>query len=365
MKCKNCGTENSDDEKYCKNCGKSFYELTFNESVSRAIFNPSWLNVGLGVIASLIILAIFYGFLDAFDAFVYGMIPALLTGGVVTGILFYNRNVRANYDYIPSLSGAVTGLIAGFIVLVAILAQYKGSDGLILLIYLPGYVFWGFVGGGIGTAINAIREENIKLIMPLAVFLILILSVGGYFLNQMTMDNHYETDYHNQLISLTYDDLLEIEADAFLNKTTNNVQQKMNNLKEAQKRYQRMQSITNDASLWNNKMISDATSDIKKEYAQSLGQYINLKLNYYNEMELGIESSINGNGKEAQIHYQNAKNLVPKIQNQENTITAIINKDPQFKQYVDQKIARFKEYAKYDQEKGELMTFPMGNGPDE
>ena len=357
MKCKNCGTENQEKEQYCKKCGKSFYELTFKEAVSRAIFNPNWLNVGLGVTASFIILAIFYGFMDAFDTFVYGMIPALLTGGAVTGILFYNRNVRANYDYVPSVSGAVTGLIAGFIVLIAIMAQYRGSDGLILFIYLPGYVFWGFVGGALGTIVNMLRKENIKLIIPLAAFLILILAGGGYFLNQSNMDTHYETDYDNQLLSLTFDDLLQTEADTFLN--ASGTQKKMSNLKEAQKRYQRMQNITKDASLWNNKMINDATSDIKNEYAQALGQCINLKLNYYDEMELGIESSINGNSKEAQKHYQNAKNLVPKIQSQENLLTTIISKDTQFKQYVDQKIASSKEYARYNQEQGELMTFPF------
>jgi len=360
MKCKNCGTENQEKEQYCRKCGKSFYELTFKEAVSRAIFNPNWLNVGLGVIASFIILAIFYGFMDAFDTFAYGMIPALLTGGAITGIQFYNLNVRANYDYVPSISGAVTGLIAGFAVLITIMAQYRGSNGLILFIYLPGYVFWGFVGGALGTIVNMLRKENIKLIVPLAAFLILILSVGGYFLNQSNMDTHYETDYDNQLLSLTFDDLLQTEADAFVNKTANSAQQNVNNLKEAQKRYQRMQNITKDASLRNNEMINDATSDIKKEYAQALGQYINLKLSYYDEMELGIKSSINGNSKEAQKHYQNAKNLVPKIQSQENLLTTINNKDTQFKQYVGQKIANSKEYAKYNQEQGELMTFPFG-----
>ena len=174
------------------------------------------------------------------------------------------------------------------------------------------------------------------------------------------MDTHYETDYDNQLLSLTFDDLLQTEADAFLNKTANSAQQNVNNLKEAQKRYQRMQNITKDASLWNNKMINDATSNIKKEYSQALGQYINLKLSYYTEMKLGIESSINENSKEAQKHYQNAKNLVPKIQSQENLLTTITNKDIQFKQYVNQKIANSKEYSKYNQEQGELMTFPFG-----
>lgn len=361
MKCKNCGTENHEKEQYCKKCGKYFYELTFKEAVSRAIFNPNWLNVGLGVTASFIILVVFYGFMDAFDIFVYGMIPALLVGGAVTGILFYNRNIRANYDYVPSLSGAVTGLITGFVVLVAIMAQYKGSNGLILFIYLPGYVFWGFVGGALGTIVNMLRKENIKLIIPLAVFLILILSVGGYFLNQSNMDNKYETAYSNQLTVLSYDNLLQPEADTFLKASS--TQKKMSNLKEAQKRYQRMQNITKDASLWNNEMINDATSDMKKEYAKALGQYINLKLDYYDEIELGIESSINGNSKEAQKHYQNAENLAPEIQSQENLIATLINKDPQFKQYVDQKIAQFKEYAEYDKEKGELMTFPFV-GPD-
>lgn len=363
MKCKNCGTENQEKEQYCKKCGKSLYELTFKEAVSRAIFNPNWLNVGLGVVASFIILVVFYGFMDAFDTFVYGMIPALLTGGAVTSILFRNKNVRAGYDYFPILSGAVTGLIAGFIVLVAIMAQYRGSEGLILLIFIPGYTFWGLMGGTIGGIINWIKEYNIKLIIPFAVILILILSVGGYFLNQSNMDNHYGTDYDNQLLSLNFDDLLQTEADTFLNKTANSVQKNVNNMKEAQKRYQRMQNITKDASLWNNEMINDATSDIKKEYAQALGQYINLKLNYYAEMELEIESSIDGNSKEAKKHYQNAKSLVPKIQSQENLIATIINKDPQFKQYVDQEVASSKEYAKYNQEQGELMTFPFG-GPD-
>ncbi len=47
-----------------------------------------------------------------------------------------------HYDYIPIFCGALTGLIAGFVVLMAVMAQSKDFGGLILFIFLPGYTFW-------------------------------------------------------------------------------------------------------------------------------------------------------------------------------------------------------------------------------
>ena len=363
MKCKNCGTENQEKEQYCKKCGKSLYELTFKEAVSRAIFNPNWLNVGLGVAASFIVLAVFYGFMDAFDTFVYGMMPALLVGVAVTSILFRNKNVRAGYDYFPILSGAVTGLIAGFVVLIAIMAQYRGSEGLILLIFIPGYTFWGLMGGTIGGIINWIREYNIKLIIPFAVILILIVAFVGYSSNQNHTNSQYNSAYSNQMGPLVFDELIQAEADSFLNKTVNTTQQKITNLKEAQKRYQRMVGITKVAQSWNKQMVDIASSDVEKEYANALGQYVDLKYDYYNEMNTGIQLAIAGNEKEAQMHYQNAKNLMPHIKSQEKTLSAILNKDSTLKKSVDEELSVNKEAAEQEKQKGELMTFTF-LGPD-
>ena len=195
------------------------------------------------------------------------------------------------------------------------------------------------------------------------IILILVTITIGYAANEFFADDDYTIAYDNHLAPLDVNDLIQQEADTFLNAKTDTSEQRMSNLKEADTRYQRMNNLTKDAQLWNKKMVKDSTSNIKKEYAQALGDYTNLKYDYYNEMEVGIQLEINGDVTGAQTHYQNAKNLQPQIQKQENLLNTIANKDPGFKQYADKEIAQFNQFAEQKKETSGLMNFQSG-GPD-
>jgi hypothetical protein len=95
-------------------------------------------------------------------------------------------------------------------------------------------------------------------------------------------------------------------------------------------------------------MIGNSSSSIEKEYALALNQYLQLKRNYCMEMYTGIQLEINGNIKEAEKHYQNAEGLIPKIQSQNDQITAIVNKDPSFKNYITEKRNEAKKSLNYE-----------------
>ncbi len=213
------------------------------------------------------------------------------------------------------------------------------------------------MGGTIGGIINWIREYNIKLTIPFVIALILIITVIGYISNQNYTNPEYDSAYTLQMGPLAFDDLIQLEADSFLNATVHNTQQKMTNLKETQKRYQRMENITGLAKSWNNQMVNSASSDVEKQYTHALGKYINLRYTYYKEMNTGIQLSINGDEKEAQSHYQNAKNLILQIKSQENILNIIANKDSQLKRFTDHELSIKKEFTEQRKRKGELMTF--------
>jgi hypothetical protein len=357
MKCKNCGAENPDGERYCKKCKKAFYEeLSFKNAIYGVISGPNWFSIGVGVIIASIIAFIGYSITGPENIFFYSLLPASLVGGGVTSILSYNRNIRAAYDYLPSLNGTLTGLIIGFAGVFLFMTSIGDSNGSIFLLFIPSYAVWGFLGGIIGTFVNVIREKNIKLIIPFIMGLIVIAVFIGYSLNQSDMDAEYKDSLGDQIYYLAFDDLMQPEADSILNAKVNSTQQKIKNLKEAQERYQEMKIITKKAQASNYEMINNTMSTNEKEYAQALGEYINLKYNYYNEMETGISLAINGDTDGARMHYQTAQDLISKIQSQENSLKTIVNKNPQLKQYMEDQAVYIEKTAKEDKSKNKTFT---------
>jgi len=140
MKCKNCGTENPDDVIYCENCGKSFYANKFK---------LDWKAIGGGAIAGFILLTILYILWGKSNTFYFGIGPVLIFAGAVAGFLSYNRNIESGNDLNQVLQGIVAGLIIGLVVVLALMTADPSSSG-IFLIFVPGYLFWAFIGGCLG-----------------------------------------------------------------------------------------------------------------------------------------------------------------------------------------------------------------------
>lgn len=128
----------------------------------------------------------------------------------------------------------MTGFIIGSVVILIIILPHF-PEGSILLINIPSYALWGFVGGGIGSIVNWIREKNIKLIIPFIAALILITAIAGYSINQSNINAQYKDSLGDQIYYLAFNDLIQPEADAFLNANANTTQQKITNLKKPKK----------------------------------------------------------------------------------------------------------------------------------
>lgn len=340
--------ENPDDVKFCRKCGKSFYLVTFK---------PYWLSIGLGVVLGLLITSLSYKLLGN-DVILFATFVGAVAGGGITAVMAYNKNVMVDYDCNPSLNGALSGFITGIIALTSFVST--NHDAYIALANVISYAIWGFVGGTVGTVANLIRAKNIKWMIPFTAVIILTVVGIGCVITQNNTNGAYETAYANQFDPLYFDDLIQVEADPLLNTSTNDHAARISNLKEADTKYQRMVNITQNAQLWNKEMVKSGSSSIEKEYAQALGKYVDLRYNYYNEMELGIELEINGNRVEAEKHYKNAENLKPEIQNQETVLTEITNKNPKFKQYTDKRTSISKKFAEDEKQQSELMTFTFG-----
>jgi hypothetical protein len=343
MKCKNCGTENPDNAKRCETCGKP------PEEGKIRIY---YAQIGIGSVIGLILISIFNFLWGVDSVLLSGLFVAVIVSGCITTVISYNKNFKVGYDYNPIIQGTIVGFIVSFLTMVMIISQ-DPSRGTVLFIFVPGLVFWGFLGSSLGIIINFIRERDTRLIIPLAIAIILICSAIGYTSNSNHISSEFETSIENQMCNLAFNDLIQIEADSYLNKSSNNA----SNLKEAQLRYKRMIQLTNEASPWNSDMLKSSSSDIEKEYTQSLGKLLDLKLEYYTEMEKGIELTLNGDRTEAKTHYQNAKKLIPQINKQEALLTTIASKDPEFQKYVNEVITGNKEFAQLEKSKNELMTF--------
>jgi hypothetical protein len=348
MKCKNCGRENSNDIIYCENCGKSFYANKFK---------LDWKAICGGAIAGFILLTILYILWGKSNTFYFGVGPILIFAGAIASFLSYNKNVEAGNDLNQILQGIVAGLIIGLAVVLALMTADPSSG--IFLIFLPGYLFWAFIGGCIGGIVNLLRQKNKLLVIPFAITVIIAIGLAGYLYNDIQTENNYEKNVGNQLSVLAFNDLLKVEADSYLNKTAKNSTDKISNLKEAQIRYQRMIELTKNAQLWNQEILKSSPTPIRMEYAQSMTQYLKINLEYYNEMEKGIELSINGNTAEAEVYYNNAQKLIPQIQKQRDLLDTIANKDLEFKNYIAYYKQASLNFAQLEKRNNELLTFPV------
>ena len=168
---------------------------------------------------------------------------------------------------------------------------------------------------------------------------------------------NYENGAYVSLCDLDLVDVIQPEADAYLNAPYNSSEERLSNLNNAKVKYESMLNITIADQPQVDEMIGNSSSSVKKEYALALNQYLQLKHDYCLEMYTGIQLEIKGNTAEAQKHYQNAEALIPKIQSQNKQIDAIINKDPSFKSYITEKRDEAKEYSGRD--RTENMTFSM------
>ena len=347
MKCKNCGTENPDDVIYCENCGKSFYTNKFK---------LDWKAIGGGAIAGFILLTLLYLLWGKSNTFYFGLGPTLILSGAVAAFLSYNKNIESGNDLNQILQGIVAGLIIGIVAVIALMIADPSSGSGIFLIFIPGYLFWAFIGGCIGGIANYLRQKNKLLIIPLAISIIIAISLAGYLYNDIQTENKYELNIGNTMTSLAFSDLLEVEADSYLHKTANNSTDKISNLKEAQIRYQRMIERINNAILWNHEVLDSNPTPIRNEYSQAMADYLNLKLNYYTKMEKGVELAIKGDTIGAKTQYNEANKLIPQIKTQEKLLETIQSKDPEFKNYISIKINQSKKYTQMIKQRNELLS---------
>jgi tetratricopeptide (TPR) repeat protein len=344
LKCKNCGTDNPDDLVFCEKCGKPFYANKFK---------LDWKAIVGGVIAGFILLLLLYLVWGKSNTFYFGVGPALIFTGAIAGFLSYNKNVEAGNDLNQVLQGIVAGLIVGLAVILALITADPSSG--IFLIFIPSYLFWAFIGGCIGGIINLLRQKNKLLVIPFAITVIIAIGLAGYLYNDIQTENNYEKNMGNTLVDLAFNELLELEAESYLNETPNN----SSNLKEAQIRYQRMIELTNEAILWNQEVLNSNPTPIRKEYSQAMSDYLNLKLDYYTKMEKGIELTIKKDLEEAKTQYNEAKKLIPQIKKQEKLLETIQSKDPEFKNYISNQINISRNFAQLEKRNNELLTFPI------
>ena len=354
MKCKNCGTDNPNDVIYCENCGKSFYTNKFK---------LDWKAIGGGTIAGFILLTIFYILWGKSNTFYFGLGPTLILSGAVAAFLSYNKNIESGNDLNQILQGIMSGLIIGIVAVLALMIADSSSSG-IFLIFIPGYLFWAFIGGCLGGIANYLRQKNKLLVIPLAISIIIAIGLAGYLYNDIQTENAYERNISNIISSLEFNDLLEVEANSHLNKTANNSTGKISNLKEAQIRYQRMIERIKNAQLWNQEVLESNPTPIRKEYSQAMPDYLNLKLNYYTKMEKGVELAIKGDTNGSKTQYNEAKKMIPQIKTQEKLLETIQSKDPEFKNYIAIQINQSKKYAQMKKRRNELLSsqfFPPEN----
>lgn len=319
MKCKNCGKENPENEKYCSNC-----KMPLNEKSGS--YDLKWNSIVIGVVAAVILLGVSYILFGSSNTFFFGMIVAAFIGGCFTCVSAYNKDIKAADDINPLFNGIIAGLIIGFPVI------FLGPS---LVILIPGYVVFAFLGGALGFLINFLRQKNTLWVIPLLAVIIIVVSFAGYSYNQTANNAYYYESYGESMVSMGLADVVQLDAEILLNEPVNTTSQRIENLRVAEKKYQRMKYLMEIPIKETDEMENLASTELKKEFVMAFKEYISLKTNYYNEMELAINLTINRNEREAQIHFKNAENLRLQIKNQENLLTTIANKDPQFKQYID------------------------------
>ncbi len=354
-RCRNCWTDNLDSAERCKKCG-----VPLN--------NKSWLNnenfrldtravVG-GLITAVILSVIGYFMFGASNTFAFGMFPIPFVGGCVTTVLAYRKEADTNNSLLNSLA---TGVIIGISVVVGVYAAGDLAGTTIepiIFMWIPSLAALSFFGGILGNFINIAIENGKKSTITITAILITVIALTGYGIYQFELYASYENGVNGLSYDLDFIDIIQPEADAYLTAPYTTSEQRMSNLKSAEVKYGRMVNITNDAKPQSSEMIGNSSSSIREEYAQAMGQYLQLKHQYCTEMYMGIQSEINGNITDAQEHYQNAQNLIPQIQSQNTQITIIINKDSSFKEYITGRIDEVKHVT--EMHKSENMTFYIG-----
>ena len=233
----------------------------------------------------------------------------------------------------------------------------NSTTSVFIFILAPACALWAFFGGTLGGVINVAIEKGKKSTILIVSVLIITLAFIGYGIYEFGLYTHYDNGAYVSAYELDFVDIIQPEADAYLSAPYTTSEQRISNLKSAEVKYERMVNITNAAKPQTDEMIGNSSSSIREEYAQAMGQYLQLKHQYVTEMYMGIQSEINGNIEDAQKHYQNAKNLIPQIQIQNTQITIIINKDSSFKEYITGKINEAKKWSERD--KAQNMTMEI------
>ena len=346
MKCKNCGTENSDDVGSCKKCGKG---------VNENKYWICWIPVGIGAAVGVILLFILRALMGDGNLLLATFIPWVMLSGAVATVLSYDKNVRAGYDFNPLISGIIAGTIAGLLILAGTPVDYSGIS-VIGFSSIIGCVFWAFAGTIIGIIVNLIREKDKKLFILTIILIAAVLLSIVYISNSMTNNGDFEGAISTEYLDLAEGDLLKVEADYYLNKTYTTTKQHKANLKEAQKRYNKIIELTSNALLWNSEALNSTNSDIQKEFFLSMEKYIELKLEYYTLNKEAIDLEIKGKTKQAQKKYKEAQKLLLQIKAQKKLMNNNLQKDPELQQQIETEIKSSQDYAKEEQKNGRLIS---------
>ena len=346
MKCKNCGTENSEGAEICKKCGKG---------VNERKYRICWIPVGIGAAVGFILLFMLRALMGEENLLLHSFTPWIMLSGAIATVLSYDKNLSGGYDFNPLISGIISGTIAGLLILAGTPVDDSGIS-VLGFSSIIGCIFWASAGTIIGIIINLIREKDKRLLIPTIIVIATIVLSIGYISNSMTTNWDLEAGLNNEYVALEEGDLLKVEADYYLNKSFSSEKQHEKNLKEAQKRYNKVIEFTSSALFWNSEAFNSSNSDIQKEFFLSMEKYIELKLQYYTLNKEAIDLEIKGKTKQAQAKYKEAQRLLPKIKAQEKIVTSILQKDPQLQKEVESIKENTKKYVQHEQENGELLT---------
>lgn len=283
--------------------------------------------------------------------------PIPFISGCVVTVLAYRKEANANNSLLNSLA---VGIILSICVIVGTIVAAglvdASLDPVILIMIFP-VIIATLMGGGLGNVINAAIEKGRGSTITIIAILICVIALGGYGAYQLSLNNHYDNGAYVLYYELDFMDIIQSDADAYLNASYTTSKQRISNLKDAGIRYERMVNITNVAKPQSDEMIGNSSSSVRQEYANAMGIFLQLRHNYCVEMYQGIQSEINGNTVEAQNHYQNAEKLIPQIQSQNDQIMIIIDKDPSFQQYIVGKRNQAKRNV--EKHKSENMTYDI------
>ncbi len=349
-RCKNCWTDNPDTAERCQKCGRSLDETWWKNKKFR-LYPQAIIS---GLLTTAVLFAVGSYLFGVSNTFGFGFFPIPFISGCVATVLAYRKEADTNNSLLNSLAMGIILSICVIVGTIVAAGLVDASLNPVILIMIFPVTIATLIGGGLGTVINTAIENGRRSTITIISILICVIALGGYGAYQLSLNGHYENGAYVLSYELDFMDIIQPEADVYLNAS----QQRLSNLKNAEVKYGRLVNITNAAKPQSDEMIGNSSSSIKQEYADAMGMYLQLRHNYCLEMYQGIQSEINGNMGEAKKHYQNAEKLIPQIQSQKDQITTIINKDSSFKQY----IVGISNMAKRDVErhKSENMTFYMG-----